>query len=329
MKKIVELPLAEPVYSTYHHHGACSAATAKNTTIQNWFFNEVMILRCTRKFLSGYTTPELLIAQSSWFDCPHFDKRWFPTDLMGGYIHPVMRNLIDAGFYVCFSGVDDYYVEGKTWYKERHFAHDGLICGYNQQDKTYCLYAYDSNWIYSKFWTPQKGFELGRRAMGKKGRYDTFCAIRPKMNIVEFSHETALKKIEEYLDSDFEKYPETDEGYVYGIVVHDYIVKYIDKLLDGSIPYEKMDRRIFRLIWEHKKVMLERIQRIENSLHMDESISKRYKKVVSDADSIRMMYASHFMKRRDSILPVISRKLIALKIDEEKLLKELLEKQKG
>ena len=75
---------------------------------------------------------------------------------MKGYIHPLIRNLLDAGYYVCFVGVDDYYVKGKSWYKERHVNHDGAICGYNQEDKTYCLYSYDSNWVYRKFWTTQK-----------------------------------------------------------------------------------------------------------------------------------------------------------------------------
>ena len=41
--------------------------------------------------------------------------------------------------------------------------------------------------------------------------------------------------------------------------------KYIDKLYDGSIPYDRMDRRVFRLIWEHKKIMLERIEAMEKS----------------------------------------------------------------
>ena len=100
-------------------------------------------------------------------------------------------------------------------------------------------------------------------------------------------------------------------------------------LYDGSIPYEKLDRRIFRLIWEHKKVMLERIERIENALSVEPSISQAYREVIREADTCRMLYAAHHIKRRDSSLPIIQKKLLALKAREQTLLEELLLKTKG
>lgn len=242
-----------------------------------------------------------------------------------GCINLVIRNLIDAGYYVYFCGVDDYYVNGKSWYKERHFRHNGTICGYNQSDKTFCIYAYDSNWIYQKFWTPQKSFNKGREVMFKKGEPGSLCIIKPRQDKVEFSVQTALEGIVDYLDSDLVKYPEDGEGNVRGIIVHEYIAKYVSKLFDGSIPYERMDRRVFRLIWEHKKVMHERIEKIEQCLQLRNEISGKYKHLVSEANNMRMLYASHHMKRRDSVLPIIKRKLLKLMDDERELLTLLIE----
>lgn len=113
---------------------------------------------------------------------------------------------------------------------------------------------------------------------------------------------------------------------MFGIVVHDYIAKYISKLFDGSIPYECMDRRVMRLIWEHKKVMLERIEHIEKDLELDNKISTNYKPLLAEANNARMLYASHNINRRDSLLPVIRHKLLYIKSEENKLLNELLEK---
>ena len=104
--------------------------------------------------------------------------------------------------------------------------------------------------------------------MFEKNKYGNLCAIKPKDVEVLFSTEIAIKKIREHLESDLEKFPENGEGNVRGLVVHIYLAKYLDMLYDGSISYERMDRRVFRLIWEHKKVMLERIQRIEESLEV-------------------------------------------------------------
>lgn len=323
MHDFVELPLVEPLYRTYHN-GVITAVIAQNPSIRNWFLNNTMILTCNRKFLANYTSPEIGLENYSLFN-PVLEIDTIPMQFLKGYINPIIRNLIDAGYYVHFSGIDDYYVQGKSWYKERHFNHDGTICGYNQSNKTYCIYAYDSKWIYQKFWTPQKSFNKGREAMFKKGVYGYLYAIKPKIDKIDFSVETALKGIIDYLDSDIEKYPENGEGKIRGIVVQEYIAKYVDKLFNGSIPYERMDRRVFRLIWEHKKVMLERIEKIEQSLNLSNEISKQYKPLVAESNTMRMLYASHHMKRRDAVLPTIKTKLLKLSERERELLTLLVE----
>lgn len=320
-----ELPLVEPVYSTYHN-GIFSACISENPTIRNYYLNEVMILTCTSKFRSGYTTPEITIEGTSMDQISYLDKQWVWMRFVKGQISYVIRNMIDEGYYAYFWGIDDYYMKGKSWYRKRHFNHNGTICGYNQEDKTYCIYAYDSNWVYRKFWTSQKCFDMGRKAMFKKGVHGFVCGIKPKMEKIDFSAQKALKKIQEYLDPNITGLHENQEGEIRGIIVHEYIAEYISKLYDGSIPYEKMDWRIFRVIWEHKKIMLERIKCIERELNMNMEISNDYEHLVEEANSIRMMYALHHKKRRDSILPGIQKRLIVLKEREGQLLNQLLDK---
>ena len=330
-KKKLELPLIEPVLSTYHHQGA-SAAIALNPSIRNWYLNEKAILKCSHCFLTGFSAPEIDVFESSWYNNPYFSKVWYGTRLMRGYINPIIRNMINEGYYVCYNGVDDYYVEGKTWYKKRHFRHDGMIFGYDQEEKTYSIYAYDTNWIYNKFKTPQAAFNKGRIAVLKQNPdYSTgaICGIKPTTEIVKFDPHIALESIKKHLDSSFEKYPIDSEEDVLGTVVHDYIVMYVDKLMSGDISYDLMDYRVFRMIWEHKRLMLERLQKIESELNADNEISEKYSKVVSVADNMRMLYASHHMKRRDSLLPIIRKKLVNVKEAEAELLSEFVKKFGG
>ena len=330
MKKIVELPLTEPLYQTYHD-GILSAALVSNPSVRNWFLCHCTILTCTKKFLDGYTTPELAL-ENCHFANPHLEMKWISTEFLGGYVNKVIKKMLDQGYYVYFYGIDDYYVPGKSWYKERHFNHDGSICGYNSEDRTYCLYAYDSKWIFRKFWVPQKAFNKGRLAIEKTGFYGGLCAIKPKSDIVEFSLWDIKNELTDYLDSDMEKYPKNDESRARGIVVQEYLVEYVDKLYDGSIPYERMDRRVFRLIWEHKRLLNESIRKIETMLELGNEISKRYEQIVVMADKIRMLYASHHMKRRDSVLPIIKNTLLRIVETERGILNELLtlmEKEKN
>ena len=185
------------------------------------------------------------------------------------------------------------------------------------------------DWIYQKFWTSQKSFETGRKVVFEKLKYGSVCGIKPTQDKITFSPETALERMKEYLDSDIEKYPENADGDVYGIVVHNYIAKYVEKLHSGSIPYERMDRRVFRLIWEQKKAMLERIRLIEQHFSLGADISKEYEALVKDADNCRMLYASHHMKQRNSVLPIIQKKLLSLNEKDKMLLENLIESVKG
>lgn len=54
--------------------------------------------------------------------------------------------------------------------KKRNFTHNGMICGYNQNDKTYCVHSYDIKWIYHKFWTSQRSFYNARVAMESRNQ---------------------------------------------------------------------------------------------------------------------------------------------------------------
>lgn len=327
-KKKVELPVLEPLYSAYHYQGAYTACMVGNPSLKNLLLNDSMILTCTRKFLNGFTTPELDIRNSSWVDSVFLEKKFYSMQHLDGQVNYVIRKLLDEGYYVYFTGVDDFYVKGKSWYHEKHHLHDGCICGYDQSNKTYCIYAYDQKWIYRKFWTTQASFNKGRKSSFKMGTYGNIHGLKPKQNLIAFSRGIALKTIAEYLDSNLDKYPESGEGVVSGIVVHNYIAKYIGKLYDASIPHSRMDRRIFRIIWEQKNVMQLRIQLIEKELNLGNSLSEKYKAVVDEANTCRMLYASHHMKERRSVLPVIQKKLLNLKAIEEEVLTELLKKSK-
>ena len=326
MNKQTLLPLLEPIYSTYHVQSIGYAVASSNPSIRNWYLNEVLSLTCRQRFLNGYTTPDIRIDKSPWLENPYLEKRWIKMRILGRAINEVIKNMIDMGYYVYFGDIDDFYIQGKSWYHKRHFVHDGLICGYNREDKTYCIYAYDSNWICRRFFTPQSGLDRGRKAMEKQGVYGYMCGIKPYKDTILFSAEQALKNINEYNSSDLSMYPMTGEDMAYGIVVHIYMAKYIDMLYDGLIPYERMDWRIFRVLWEQKKFMQERIRCIEKDFDMSDDISSKYGHLVSETDSMRMLYASHHMRRRDSILPGISKKLLLVHDKEKDLLKELLRK---
>lgn len=330
MERSVELPIVEPVYKTYISQGIASAVLHDNPSIRNWYLNQIFNLVCNRKFLNGFTSPEVFVSGSNYSDCPYLEQKFLSMQFLGANVHSVIRAMLDDGYYVYFNGIDDYYIRDKCWYHERHFLHGGLICGYDQNERTYSILSYDSNWIFRVIKTPQRGFEKGRLSAFETGVYGTLCAIKPKPTVVELNPKEIHGKLKEYLDSTMEKHPPyIVEGCAYGNMVYDYVAMYLNLLANQSIPYERMDRRVLRMIWEHKKVMLERLIAVENKLGLDNDISTKYSPLVRNADHIRMLYASHHMKQRPELLPTIRDKLIALKKAETPLLNEFVSKMEG
>lgn len=325
MKKQVSLPLmTEPLLATYHRQGNGYAMTASNPSICNWYLNTCVDLICQRRFLRGYTTPEIDIYKSELMAIPYFYKSEIPVKYLKSHTIEVIKSAIDDGRYIYYGYIDDYYIENKTFYGERHFPHDGLIYGYDNNDGTLMMYAYDKNWIYRTFKTPISGFETARRASMNNNPHARLCIVNVKPDKVELSPDEIREKLGNYLSSSFEKYPEKYDGGAYGIIVHDYIAMFLDKLISGEIPYEKTDRRVFRQIWEHKRLMQLRMQACLEKLGIESDIPEKYGSIVKTADNMRMLYASHVKKRRDTLLPSIKQKLLWIRDEEKRLLPEFI-----
>lgn len=326
MSRSAQLPLGKPIYSTYMNQGVIGAITANNPSIRNWYLNKVMQLVCNRKFMRGFTTPQIHIEGTGLGENPHFETKRYVCKTLGDETSTVIKDSIDNGYYVYFVGIDDYYMKGKCWYNERHFNHDGLICGYDQDKGTYSILAYDSRWIFRVIEIPQKCFEEARQSAEILGYKPGFYTCRVLDDEVALDPSQMVVKLNEYLDSSFDKYPPHTDGPVCGTVVQDYMAIYLDRLADGTIPYERIDRRVFRLIWEHKKIMLERIRAAEDKLKLPVDTSIQYEPLVKDADDMRMLYALYTYKKKDSILPTIKSMLLDLKNIEIGLLNEFVEK---
>jgi len=305
-KKKIELPLMEPLYSTYHHQGAATATLVNNPSIRNWYMNQVFILTCTRNFLSGFTTPQIGIADSSWSLNPYLEKKFFSMQILKGHTNYIIRNLLDEGYYVCFDGIDDYYIAGKSWYHKRHFVHDGCICGYDQENKTFSLYAYDQNWIYRKFLTPQKAFNEGRKAQLKNGQRGGICGFKPLATQITFSADIALGKIAEYFykhKKDYEKtvkyaVPAAEQGDKLGelyLGICYYYGRGIDKNLEKAFALFKSAAEK-----DSGKALHWMGYLYENGIFVDKDLEKALKYYTEAADNgvldVQVMLANRYYK---------------------------------
>ena len=336
MSRAVELPIVEPLFRTYQTYGSSGAIIQDNPSVNNWFYNRASVLSCERNFLAGRTTPGIYVNWVNIFLNPHLERYEIPMKPLGEYIHEVIRGFLEEGFYIHYFDIDDYYLEGKSWYGERHFPHDGLICGYDDDAKTYSIYAYDKDWICRVIKIPISCFEEGRRASFEAGNFGHMYALKVKKEPVKLNYKEMCDNLKIHINSsleqcppDLELLPLKQKSIVAGLAVHDYICIYLDMIVDGCIPHERMDRRVFRLIWEHKNVMHKRFQVVEDDLGFDHELSERYESVLKKADNGRFLYASYQIKRRDVLVPTIQKILRSISEEEKPLIEAFIEKIKS
>lgn len=323
MAKSVILPFETPLFATTPGSAAAGLAMIGHPTAYNQTLNQAATICCTRKFIKGFTTPQVS-TPNIYIQAYKFMERYTVNfRYVKKYCMDIIKDMLDDGFYIFYSDVDDFYLPGKCWYGTRHMHHTGIICGYDDNDDSIIIAAYDINWIFKLIRMPQECFIQGLESSLEAKQYGNMTAYKLKDNtIAEINEREMLKFLKEYMDSSFEKYPEEKDGEVRGIVVHDYLAKYIDKLKDGSIPYDRMDWRAIRPVWEHKKCMLDRIKAVENKNGWDNELSENYAPVVDKANRIRIMYAMYHKNHNNALLDKIRFGLIEIrKMDEDLITK--------
>ena len=327
MAKSVALPFEIPMFAAVQASAAPEFAMIGHPTAFNRILNEVTNISCTRRFLRGLTTPELWVPNVSIKRYDFMERHEVSFRFVFDYCMNIIKDMLDNGMYIFYFGVDDFYLPGKSWYGTRHMHHDGVICGYDDNDGTISIAAHDINWVFNLIRMPQECFMEGLRSSLDAKQYGSMTGCIMKENVVvEIKEDVILKNLKEYMDSSFEKYPPDKDGVVNGIVVHDYFAMYIDKLKDGSIPCEKMDWRSVRHIWEFKKCMLERIKAIEKKNAWGTDLSERYAVAVQKADLVRMMYAMYHKNYNNKLLDKIRNGIIELKHMDEDIIGDFIEK---
>ncbi len=320
MKNKVMLPFHIPVWATTQWTAAPGLAIENHPTAYNEMLNLCTTITCTRKFLFGHSSPQVGVGFNGLrpFNC--LDKFGVNYRFTYPHIHEIVKRMLDSGFYAYFTHVDDFYMPGKSWYGIRHMNHDGIICGYDDEKKTYSIAAYNINWVFSLIEIPQKCFYEGLLSAIESGFYGNITAYKVKDEDVELDCVAMLKGLKEHIGNTFDIFSLDEDGEVRGVAVYDFLILYMQKLKDSSIPQGKLDWRALRPVWEHKKCMYDRIRAVEKALGWGNAISTAYKPLVDTANHIRIVYAMYQKNAHASLLDAVISGLKKIRDDEFQIL---------
>lgn len=286
-----------------------------NTTSDHWYFNNCIDISCKRNLLEGSSSPELDVPNTSLWDMAFIEKKYINNSSVRGCAGRVISNLLEEGYYVIFDHVDDYYVEGKSWYKQRHFSHDGLIHGYNKNKNCYNIAAYDARWLFCSFETPKDKL-LRALYQPFNTRLGDLTGGKSLPQTIALDTELILIRLKDYLGSCSSRVDQL----VHGFAVHDHLIMYLEAVKDGRIRSNYIDTRIIRLLWEHKQCMHDRIAAVERLLSIGNKISPLYQQVTAAAAHARFLMSKYALKKNEALLTAMQKDIETIKALEERLL---------
>ena len=127
MNDSVMLPFCVPWFASTQCYAAPGLAMAGHPTAYNGYLNQCITLICSRRFLRGYSGPQLWIPKANIGNFDFLEKFTMASKYGHPYFKTIIRQMLDDGYYVYFNGVDDFYMPGKSWYGIRHMNHNGII----------------------------------------------------------------------------------------------------------------------------------------------------------------------------------------------------------
>lgn len=336
MKEII-LPLAEAKVKTYNFEAfPMSILGANGNEYYEWLYSNYIQLNCHKDIKK---TGDIFLAfyDNQALKSPYLIKentKWSTLTKLDINIHKYIEQYINMEYYLYFQ-VDEFYIPERGAYQKKHYLHDILVYGYNSK-KEYYVAGYNQEGFYISSKVTYNQFEnaYNNNFIEKDNnewadniyllKYNQKCHYGFNLSLVG-------KLIYDYLNSvnEFEvykRYGESLSDTVYGIEVFDKVIEYLDYLQQGIQPFKEygIDNRIFRIIQEHKSIMLDRMKYInENNIYLEDLIDK-YLEVCKLSNTCHLLAIKYRVLPKSSIIERLKNYIVVIRDKDKEILGELL-----
>lgn len=332
----IKLPMIRPSVHGYLCNAYPLSIVMQHKQSEDWFYSNYIQLICAGnfpegKFFSFYTS------NLPWYDffmsCPLITyqkiNQRFLEKYMGGIISFICDS-IDQNQYIHLY-VDESYIAHKKAYKKYALPHEMLIFGYNKETLKFYVSGYDSNVIFGEY---EVGFEELLVAFNNCDKTKN----REYVSLLSYNEEhsyhfdlkliiRSLKELRFSLNSSYHyRSMSTPSGWIFGLSIYDHIIEYLSNQV--STLREKIDIRIFHTLWEHKLVMLNRLNYLKEHHYLDDAdeLIKIYSEIESDLKILRNLAIIYNKNENSTTVTSIMEKMKKIKNLEENALSDLISK---
>jgi hypothetical protein len=262
-------PVRTPEVITYLHEALPLSLISQDCNYLPWFcgnYIQLLWLATKRQVpLDFYTVEPYEILANPWLDTRLISSDM--VDWFGANAETFAMRAIDQGFSL-YSGLDEYYIPDSFSFGKYHTNHANLIYGYNSDEKFFYALGYSRFGQYRAYRLLFKEFSLAFHNL----EFQPQGAVR-MINLLRFDNEREYKHavskeldlelvgqfMSDYLESRnsslrFRKLRPPVDG-VYGMAIYEELCSWVKSLA----PHTFIDHRPLRLLWEHKKCMVIRL----------------------------------------------------------------------
>lgn len=174
--------------------------------------------------------------------------------------------------------LDQYYIEGRAEYYSKHFEHQTLIYGFDDQKKSFLLAGYTNDGKIQKFTIKYNEVEQSiTRYPEADIKRISYCQ---GMRWYEFMPEYIQKVCKDYLEGkntelDAQAYFPIEKERVYGMKIYEQLQTH------KGISALVADRRLSYLLYEHKKLMAERLEYMRAKEMVDVELYLKLKNIAN------------------------------------------------
>ncbi|MFD2614753.1 hypothetical protein [Paenibacillus gansuensis] len=241
----------------------------------------------------------------------------------------LIRGLIDAGYYVHLN-IDESVIPQSPKYKKGPYYHPIFIYGYNNLTGKFKISGYFNHhkyeFIEADYALIEKGYELAKADKNSLwiNRLQLY-KVNPSANYI-FDIECVVEGLREYClsipsDRKIRHFENPDPDAKFGLQTYDCMEEHIETIATYNYP---IDLRPFHIIWEHKKVMVSRLNyMMHDELNLKEFINQ-YSELEKETNSIKDTALKFKITEDMRLLNNLSKSLKKIHTREKYILEELI-----
>lgn len=321
MKK--ELSIIHPPIETYQGSSFVLGVLLSYDNVRNVYYNNYINLECSdtdRIFDMNLQFTNALwedyrvkgIAEMNLFHIKNLSRNIFQNFL---------KERIDQGNYILLHRVDEYYLSYSSWFENKHYMHDAYIYGYNK-DSFYVM-AYREGKL-KKNEVLYKEIENALFCLLETNEDVYFCTFRPNYAInIPIDLQNIGMEYYNYVNSLSSEKVFNDK--VYGINIYNVLIKCVDALQNIDASKAQIDFRPLRCLWEHKKVMRDRVLKLSTMVSIDVETYRLVDELEHDANIVFLLMMKFVATHDKRILDKVVKRIKTMR-EKELLLKNNVKK---